>query len=163
MANISTAATQAVSSRLTTPVGSDFKLNSIAASLGATVPLALSSVLVGNVGADLLEHAVPLRYPAAVLYCDKLTNTLKEKFRTFSGTARVVLEIRHSQDRVENLETTLQHYVDASCQVLDSERGDWGGGLYYAGGYEVAFAGVKKGGRQLIQTARISIDVEVSI
>ena len=59
-----------------------------------------------------------------------------EKFRTFSGKVRTVAEIRVSQDRIEGLEDQLRLYVDAVTQILDSNRGSWGLGAFYTGGYE---------------------------
>jgi hypothetical protein len=47
--------------------------------------------------------------------------------------------------------------------TLDSNRGDWGGGMYYAGGYQVAFGAVKSGGKNLVQTAKVTFEIGVSI
>ncbi len=115
-----------------------------------------------NIAADLIEKSAGTNYPVVQIYCEKLSNTLKEKFRRFSGRAHMVVEVRISQDRLGGLERRLQLYADGVMQLLDRRRGDWGGGLYYTGGYEALFGAVKRGGRNLIQTAKISFDVEVS-
>ncbi|MEI9972412.1 MAG: hypothetical protein WDO73_10375 [Ignavibacteriota bacterium] len=60
------------------------------------------------------------------MYCDKIVNSLVEKFRTFSGTVQAVVELRHSQDRLEGLQDTLESYTEAILQVLSANRGDWG-------------------------------------
>jgi hypothetical protein len=73
------------------------------------------------------------------------------------------MEVRSSQDRLEGLERQVQLYVDAVTKVLDGNRGDWGDGFFYGGGYEVVFGPVKRGGKSYLQTARISVDVDVSI
>ncbi len=45
----------------------------------------------------------------------------------------------------------LELHVEAVTNVLDSQRGDWGGGMFFAGGYEVTFGGTKHGGKNFIQ------------
>jgi hypothetical protein len=35
--------------------------------------------------------------------------------------------------------------------------------MYYAGGYEINFGAVKKGGKNHIQTAKVEFDVEGSV
>jgi hypothetical protein len=96
------------------------------------------------------------------VYCEKLDNTLREKFRTFSGTVGMAVEIRVSHDRLERLARDVQLYAAAAAEVLDSGRGDWGSGMFYAGGYEVAFGPVKRGGKNFLEAAKISFDVDVS-
>jgi hypothetical protein len=96
------------------------------------------------------------------VYCDKVSNSLKEKFRRFSGKAHVVVEVRHSQDRLETIETSLQMYVDAVCALLDDSRGDWGDGAFYTGGYDVVYEPVARGGKNFLQRAKVGFDVEVS-
>ena len=81
-----------------------------------------------------------MTYPSLNVYCEKIANTLKEKFRSFSGSVQMTIEVRHSQDRLDGLQDALELYVDSVTQVLDAERGDWGSGMFYAGGYEVTLA-----------------------
>ena len=57
----------------------------------------------------------------------------------------------------------MQLYVDAVTRVLDQRRGDWGGGMFYGGGYEAVFGAVKRGGKNYLQTARITLEVDASI
>jgi hypothetical protein len=90
-------------------------------------------------------------------------NSLTEKFRTFSGTAQMAAEVRHSQDRLQGLQEGLEACADALTQVLDGNRGDWGSGMYYAGGYQVAFGAVKHGGKNYIQVAKVTFEIGVSI
>ena len=56
-----------------------------------------------------------------------------------------------------------QLYTDAISQTLNQNRGDWGHGLFYAGGYEVSFGPVKHGGRNFIKSAKISLDLDASV
>ena len=122
----------------------------------------ITQVLVRNVSAELVEKSAGASYPAFHVYCEKLTNSLREKFRTFSGKARMVIEARASQDRIEGLEDRLQVYADAVTSLQDASRGDWGQGMFYTGGYEVSFSAVKHGGRNFLQTAKVVFEVEIS-
>ncbi len=137
------------------------------AELSAEAQLGLPGVsaaqIVGqNVAPELTERATTSKYPLVHVYCGKVSNTLREKFRTFSGEAQMVVEVRVSQDRLEDMESSVQAYVDAVTQVLDANRGDWGDGVFYCGGYEVAFGAVKHGGRNFLQIAKVGFVVEVS-
>jgi hypothetical protein len=116
-----------------------------------------------NVAADVVEKSSGTKYPALHLYCEKFANSLKEKFRTFSGTAAMAVEIRVSQDRLEGIDRALQAYLDAVARVLDQNRGDWGDGVFYAGGYEAAFGAVKHGGRNFLQAGKVTFKVEISL
>ena len=120
-------------------------------------------ILAQNIAFELEEKTAGAQYPSYHIYCEKLSNTLQEKFRTFSGTARMVAEVRVSQDRLEQIESKLQQYVDAVIGVLDLNRGDWGSGMFYSGGYEVVFQPVKHGGKNFLQTAKVTFEVNMSL
>jgi hypothetical protein len=115
-----------------------------------------------NASPELSERSASSKYPLVYVYCSKIVNQLREKFRKFSGTAQMMVEARVSLDRLEEMESHVQFYADAVTQVLDNNRGDWGDGVFYGGGYEVTFGGVKHGGRNFIQTAKVSFDLEIS-
>ena len=121
-----------------------------------------SQVLTRNVSPEIAEKSTGAVYPTFHVYCDKVNNVLREKFRKFSGTARMTVEVRASQDRLEMLEQRLGVYVDAVTAVLDANRGDWGLGMFYTGGYDIAIAPVRQGGRNFLQIAKVSFDVQVS-
>lgn len=134
-------------------------------SLEAGVPeqkLGIAQLLVRNVSAEIAEKSAGVSYPSFHIYCEKLTNSLREKFRTFSGTARMAVEARASQDRLEGLEDRLHVYVDAITSLLDASRGDLGQGMFYTGGYEVTFGAVKHGGKNFLQTAKVVFEIEIS-
>lgn len=116
-----------------------------------------------NIAPEAVERSAGVVYPAVYVYCEKLANTLREKFRVFSGTARMAVEVRVSQDRLDGLARKLSLYVEAVTEVLDAQRGDWGQGLFYTGGYDVAFGPTKHGGKNFIQTAKVGFDVQVSV
>ena len=115
-----------------------------------------------NASVDVTEKAGHAQYPALLVYCDKISNSLKEKFRQFSGRAHLVVEVRHSQDRLDGLEHGTQMVVDAVCALLDDSRGDWGSGSFYAGGYDVSYEPIARGGKNFLQRAKVGFDVEVS-
>jgi hypothetical protein len=124
--------------------------------------IAPEQIIAQNVAPDLSEHSTVSKYPLVYVYCNKVVNELREKFRTFSGEAQMVAEARVSQDRLDQIETNLQAYVDAITQVLDNSRGDWGDGVFFDGAYEVTFGGVKHGGRNFLQIAKVSFVLEIS-
>jgi len=88
-----------------------------------------------------------VKYPAVYIYCAGLNNLQKEKFRTFSGKVQMAAEVRVTHDRLERVYDHLQYYVAAVVAVLDANRGDWGSGMFYTGGYKVEFGPVKHGAR----------------
>jgi len=120
-------------------------------------------VVVENVAADIAEKSGGAQYPAAVVYCEKVSNDLREKFRSFSGTVQLAVEIRHSQDRLEGVEDALEQITDAVAGILSASRGDWGSGMFYSGAYEVSYGSVKRGGRNFLQTAKVSCEVGVGV
>jgi hypothetical protein len=126
-------------------------------------PLDVAQIRAQNVAADLAERASTVKYPTVNVYCEKVTNQLTEKFRTFSGTAQMTIEVRHSQDRLDGLQDSLQLYTDAVTQVLAASRGDWGNGMFYAGGYEASFGAVKQGGKNFMQVAKVTFGIGVSV
>jgi hypothetical protein len=119
-------------------------------------------IIAQNVAPDISEQSTINKYPLVYVYCNKVANLLREKFRTFSGDAQMVVEVRVSQDRLDQIETSLQAYADAVTQVLDNSRGDWGDGVFFAGEYEVTFGGVKHGGNNFLQIAKVSFALEIS-
>ena len=163
MANVSIETAETLLSLLRAQSGMNASIGEIAMEEGAALPeLGPSQILSGNASGDLAEKGHRLRYPAVFVYCDKLTNSLREKFRRFSGTARLNVEIRVSQTSLEGLERSVQRYVNAATEVLHNSRGDWGRGISYGGGYQVEFAAAKAGGKNFVQTAKVVLEVEVS-
>ena len=128
-----------------------------------TMPaISTAQIIAQNAPPEIAERSTVTKYPLVCIYCSKIDNVLREKFRTFSGDASMVIEARISQDRLEDIDGNAQFYVDAITEVLDSNRGDWGDGVFYTGGYEIAFGAVKHGGRNFLQTTKISFVVEIS-
>lgn len=163
MAGLSgTLATTVVSMLTSTANGVNVRVGAIEkgdASIDAT---GIRTIVALNASVDISEKTGYVQYPALLVYCDKLSNTLKEKFRDFSGKAHVVVEVRCSQDTLPGIESAVEVYTDAVCALLDDSRGDWGSGLFYSGGYDVSFEPVGRGGGNFLQRAKVGFEVEVS-
>jgi len=135
----------------------------IALMSGVTLPtITAQQIVTQNVSADIVAQSSSPQYPVFHVYCERLSNPPREMFRVFSGEVSVAVEARVSQDRLEGLEDQLHGCVDAVTQALDENRGDWNDGVFYAGGYDVAYNAVKHGGRNFLQTARVTFTVAVS-
>jgi len=163
MAWVSSTVTAQVVALLSAPQGLNACVATLAQAENMIVPpIGQSQILAQNVSIELAERSTDVQYPAVNVYCEKLVNQLKEKFRNFSGKAVMTIEVRVSQDRLQGIEDQLQTYVDAATQVLDQNRGDWGEGMYYAGCYEAALGPVKNGGQNFIQVGKVTFEVGVS-
>jgi hypothetical protein len=132
-----------------------------AMSLNPPLPPA-GSILILSAPIDAYEKTTSVRYPVVTMYCERLKNTQAEKFRMLSGSATLVLEIRVSGARADELDIQLNSYVEAACQVLDASRGPWTGVGTYTGAYEVKFQAAKPGGKQFTKSAQIEFDILVS-
>ena len=164
MATIGSAGTTKTIQRLTATTGVNASLAALTQSGGAAAgTLNIAQMRAQNVAADLAERSAPMQYPTVNVYCEKIVNNLAEKFQTFSGSVQMAVEIRHSQDGLDGLEAAVELYADAVMRSLDGNRGDWGDGMYYAGGYQVAFGAVKHGGRNFVQVAKVSFEIAVGI
>jgi hypothetical protein len=160
---LGSAATAKVVQRITGPSGVSAALGALTeGDTGFDSLVATSEVRTQNVAAALSERALGVKYPAVNVYCEKIVNSLKQKFQTFSGQVQMAIEVQQSQDRLDGIEGLLEVYVDATMQMLDGNRGDWGDGMYYGGGYEVAFGPVKQGGKNFIQVAKVTFQIGVN-
>ena len=163
MAGMSGSLTSIVVSMLTSSEqGANVRIGAMVENDASLKAIGARSVVAMNAGVELSEKTGYVQYPLMLVYCDKVSNTLKEKFRRFSGTAHVVVEARYSQDKLSNLQANAEVYADAICALLDDSRGDWGSGFFYAGGYEVSYGPVVRGGNNFLQVAKVGFDVEVS-
>jgi hypothetical protein len=118
-------------------------------------------VLWQSLSIELAEKIPGTHYPVLLVHCERVKNTLKQKFSRFSGTASIAVEARVSSDRAEGLEDQTQTYVDAIVSLLEDSKGNWGDGIYYPGCYEVAYGALRPGGKRFLKTARVSFDLEV--
>ena len=138
-------------------------LGNLAETSGVELPLIRpESIVHQNAPMAVMERSLQVKYPAIHVYSDRVQNLLIEKFRKFSGKVRTIAEVRVSQDRIEGLEEILRLYVDAVTEILDANRGCWGQGMFYGGGYEVKFEAIQHGGQNLIQVAKVTFEVDLS-
>jgi hypothetical protein len=155
--------TQKVLGMLAAGSGLAAALEALNVQQGLTLPrITPQQIIAQNVTPEISDLSTVDNYPLVYVYCTKVVNQLREKFRTFSGEAQMMIEARVSQNRLDQIETHLQAYMDAITQVLDDNRGDWGGGTFFDGGYEVTFGGVKHGGRNFLQIGKVAFALEIS-
>lgn len=164
MLSIAGRATSKLQEVLTAPNGLNTSLAALAQSESVTVPpISPNNLFTDNVSSDIAEKSVEPKYTAIYVYCDKMANAMTEKFRSFSGTVEMMIDVRVSQDRLEGIDRASQLYTAAVTQTLNQNRGDWGQGLFYAGRYEVSFGPVKHGGRNFIKSTKISVQLDASV
>jgi hypothetical protein len=144
---------------MTATIGSE-AIDKVVTKLGAR--FAPEQVHAENVAPELAEKTAGAWYPGLYVYCDRVINDQVEKFRTFSGRVRVGIDVRNSQDRLEGLADSMELLVDAVGDVLATSRGDWLDGMFYGGKYEVSFGPVKHGGKNFVQTAKVTFEIGVS-
>jgi len=162
--SIAESATSKIVQFLTGPTGMNAAIYAMSQSTSASLqPLSARQFFANNVAPEICEKSEEVKYTAVYIYCDKLSNTLVEKFRRFSGQLQMAIEIRVSQDRLHGLEQNAQLYTESVAQTLNQIRGDWGQGLFYTGTYEVAFGPVKRGGRNFIKVTKVTFPVEASV
>lgn len=153
MSNIASSVTSYVLGLLTSETGVDSRMGG-----GDSA----TTIRAQNASPELLERALQVTYPTIYVYCDKLDNTLQEKFTSFSGKVRLVIDIRCSRDRLDGLEQELSRISDAVCRVLDGARGTWQDGAFFAGAYEITYGAVRHGGKNFLQIAKVILDVQVT-
>lgn len=163
MARAGSVSTRRVSDLLRAPSGLAESIAAISLVDAVTVaPIGPEQIIEANAPGDSLEKQIGLRYPVISVYCEKITNNQKEKFRTFSGTAKVVVELRVTSDQLWDLNDQVHFYLEAITRVLDGHRGDWGFGMFYAGEYEIAYSPAKAGGRNYVQSAKVTLPITMN-
>jgi hypothetical protein len=125
----------------------------------ALLPAQISGL---NISPELAEKTTAVRYPQIHLYCERVVNEQREKFRRFSGRVRLVAEGRVTESRLELIQMKSQALADAITEVLDGIRGDWGRGMFYGGGFEINYGAVKAGGKNFVQATKVGFEVMVS-
>ena len=163
MAQAASTVTNKLHSILSLPSGMPAAVSVMADLAGLQLPLFEGhQVITQNAAPEIIERTNANRYPTVHIYCSKVVNQLREKFRKFSGEVQMTVEVRISQDRLDGLENMVQIYADAVTRILDENRGSWDGGVFYGGGYEVTYGPVKHGGRNFLQMAKIGFTTEFS-
>jgi hypothetical protein len=162
--SIGTTVTAQVLQRIKGPSGANANLAALTGTMagGLIGMFDAAQIRTQNAAAELSDRSTTVQYPAMQVYCEKIVNDLRTKFQSFSGGVQMAIEVRHSQDGIDGLQDALGVYAGAVMQMLDGCRGDWGEGIYYAGGYQVAFGAVKHGGRNFLQSAKVTFEIGVN-
>jgi hypothetical protein len=164
MVSIANRATLRLVQLLAAPSGLNTNIAALAQAESVTLAMIpVKHLFTDNVSSDIAEKSIGSKYTSVYVYCEKIVNTLKEKFRSFSGTIEMAIEVRVSQDRLEGIDRIAQLYTDAVTQTLNQNRGDWGQGLFYTGTFEISFGIVKHGGSNFLKTAKVSLEVDASV
>ena len=145
-----------------TTSGINVRITSIEANDSTLKGIGIRSIVSQNVSVEIAESSGQAVYPALLVYCDRVQNILQEKFREFSGRVHIVIEVRQTQEKLDQIEQNTEMYVDAVCALLGEARGDWGDGASYSGGYQVDYEPVAMGGKNFVQRAKVSFAVELS-
>jgi hypothetical protein len=119
-------------------------------------------VEIARAPAEMEEKSRTLKYPRFSIAVEKIQNGRDERFRRFSGTLKVAVEIRVSQDRLDGITESLYWHVDAVRDVIERKAGCLSEGLVLTGEYEVQVEGVKKGGLNFLQSAKVVCPVLMS-
>ena len=155
--------TQKVLGVLAAPDGLPAAVEALKLQQGMKLPsITPQQIIAQNVTPELSEQSSANNYPLVYVYCNKVVNLLREKFRTFSGETQNGCGstcVAGSAGAVRNQLTSL-------CRRRHSGSGQQprglGDGVFFDGGYEVAFGGVKHGGRNFLQIAKVSFVLEIS-
>jgi len=164
VSSIAESATSKIVQYLASSGGLNATINAMAQESSTPLqPIAVQQFFTNNVTSEVAEKSGEVKYTAVYVYCDKMANTLSEKFRSFSGHLQMAIEVRVSLDRLDGLEQSAQLYTESVTQTLNQIRGDWGNGLFYAGTYDITFGPVKHGGKNFIKTVKITFPVDASV
>ena len=164
MARVSAAVVSALAGFLTGDNGLPGRIGKLVQSGELAVPtMSDNDILQRHVPSEAAEKGLDVRYPSVHIYCEEVANELREKFRKFSGTADLVLDVRVSHEHIERLQGVLEAYVESATDILDERRGSWGAGMFYTGGYKIQFGPVKRGGRNFLQSAKVQLTVQISM
>jgi hypothetical protein len=110
MLSIAGRATSRLQELLVSPNGLNTSLAALAQSESVTVPpISPTNLFTDNVSSDIAEKSVEPKYTAIYIYCDKMVNAMTEKFRSFSGTIEMMVDVRVSQDRLEGIDARLSY------------------------------------------------------
>jgi hypothetical protein len=163
MTPISLTAAQKFVAVLTNASALQQKLADLGAAVRPALPLITpGQVVLSSAGPDLADRNAQLSYPRVCVYSVGFKNTQLEKFRSISGGVSLVADIWSSADLVDHAELWLHFYIEGITELLMANRGDWGDGFCFAGGYDVQVQPPKGGGLGFVQAARLTFSLHVS-
>ena len=157
-------APEKVANLLTTNSALQTAVNALAAQSGAVIPpISNSQIVSTSITAEMADKNAQLTYPRVCLYCTQVKNTHFQKFRSFSGSVAVVIEVWFSGNLLAPTGTGLHYYVEAVTAILRANQGDLGDGFYFSGIYDVQLQPAKAGGFGFVESARISCALDVNL
>ncbi len=139
------------------------QLTALASACNTIIPaIPPGQVVLSSASPDLGDKDIQLTYPRVCLYSAGLKNTQIEKFRSLSGSVLVAAEVWASGNLVNEVDQWIHFYVEALSNVLRSNIGDWGDGIFFSGMYDVQFQPPKAGGLGYVQSAKVTFSFNVS-
>jgi hypothetical protein len=139
------------------------QLAALATLCNASIPtIPAEQIVLSSAAPELGDRNIQLTYPRICLYSAGMKNTQAEKFRSLSGSVLVVAEVWASANLVNEVDQWIHFYVEAMTSVLRNNAGDWGGGIFFPGMYDVQFQAPKAGGLGYVQSAKVTLNFSVS-
>jgi len=156
-------APQTVASLLTASNALGAQIAAVETGLGYALPaIPPSQIILSSADADMADRRQLIGYPRIAVYTDRVVNSLREKFRTLSGTVSVTIAVTASADLIEQVEEWIHFYIDVITNILRQSVGDLGNGMFFPGTYDVQLQPPKPGGSGFVQTANITCSLSVS-
>lgn len=156
-------AAQAIANLLTTSNALHTQIEVIAQSCGITLPtIPASQVMLSSASPDIGDKSIQLTYPRVCIYSGVVKNAHTEKFRSLSGTVYVTADLWASADTATATDQWIHFYVEALTEILRTNIGDWGNGLFFPGIYDVQINAPKVGGFGFVQSAAVQCSLNVS-
>lgn len=134
-----------------------------ATSLSPVPSITADQVFLSSSSLEMADRNLQMSYPRVCVYTSSIKNTQLEKFRSFSGQVGLVAEIWASADLITQADEWIHFYVDGVADILQSNIGDWGNGVFYSGAYEVQFQPPKAGGLGFVESAKLTFSLNVSL
>lgn len=149
---------------LTNNASLQMAVNAIAANSGQILPPILTSQIVATaISPELADKNAQMTYPRVCIYCTQIKNSHTQKFRSFSGSIAIVIEVWFSSNLVETTGAGLHYFVEAVTSILRANQGDWGDGFYFSGLYDVQLQVPKPGGFGFVESARVICSLDVNV
>jgi len=164
MTPISLLGPQKVVSLLTANSALQMAVNAITAQTGVVLPpISNSQIVITSISPDMADKNAQLTYPRVCVQTTQVNNTHMEKFRSFSGSLVVTADVWFSSNLIALTETGLHYYLQGIESILQANEGDWGDGFYYSGLYDAQLQPTKAGGFGFLESARITIALDVNV
>lgn len=164
MQPLSLFAAQKLFMKLTVEDALSQRISDVSATLDNYLPIISSDqVVLSSAPADMADRNLQSTYPRVCIYSNGLKNNQLEKFRAFSGEIGLVVEIWTSSDLADQVDQWIHFYVEAVAEILQSNIGDWGDGMFYPGSYDVQFYAPKSGGLGFVEAAKLTLNVHASL